>query len=73
MPTWDESKRLRNLESHGLDFTGCEAVFDGRVVTWEDAREVHGEHRINLLGWLEGIVVHMSYTERMSRTSSGEA
>jgi uncharacterized protein len=64
MPTWDEPKRLRNLKLHGLDFTGCEAVFDGPVVTWEDDREVYGEHRINLLGWLNGIVVHMTYTER---------
>ena len=64
MPTWDESKRLRNIKTHGLDFKGCEAVFDGPVVTWEDVREAYGEHRINLLGWLDGIVVHMTYTER---------
>ena len=64
MPTWDESKRLRNIKVHGLDFVGCEAVFDAPVVTWEDAREAYGEQRINLLGWLEGIVVHMTYTER---------
>lgn len=62
MPTWDESKRLRNIKSHGLDFAGCEAVFDGPVVTWEDAREAYAEQRINLLGWLQGIVVHMTYT-----------
>lgn len=24
----------------------------------------YGEQRINLLGWLEGRVVHMTYTER---------
>jgi hypothetical protein len=24
----------------------------------------YGEQRINLLGWLEGCVVHMTYTER---------
>ena len=64
MPTWDEAKRLRNLKLHGLDFNACEAVFDGPVVTWEDDREVYGEHRIYLLGWLNGIVVHMTYTER---------
>jgi len=64
MPTWDEAKRLRNLKNHELDFLGCEAVFDGPVVNWEDAREAYGEQRINLLGWLNGIVVHMTYTER---------
>ena len=64
MPTWDEAKRLRNIKVHELDFVGCEAVFDAPVVTWDDDREAYGEHRINLLGWLEGIVVHMTYTER---------
>lgn len=64
MPTWDEPKRLRNVKVHGLDFTGCEAVFYGPVVAWDDDREAYGEQRINVLGWLNGIVVHMTYTER---------
>ena len=64
MLTWDEPKRLRNIKVHGLDFMGCEAVFDNPVVTWDDDRVAYGELRINLLGWLNGIVVHMSYTER---------
>ena len=64
MATWDESKRLRNIKNHKLDLVGCESVFDGPVVTWEDARAAYGEQRINLLGWLNGVVVHMTYTER---------
>ena len=64
MPTWDERKRQSNLKDHGLDFLGCEAVFDGPVVTWDDDRIAYGELRINLLGWLNGIVVHLTHTER---------
>jgi uncharacterized DUF497 family protein len=64
MPAWDEPKRLRNIKPRGLNFVGCEAVFDSPVVTWEDDREAYGEQRINLLGGLNGIVVHMTYTER---------
>ena len=64
MPAWDEPKRLRNIKVHGLDFNGSEAVFDAPVVTWEDAREAYGEQRINLLGWLNGVIVHMTYSER---------
>lgn len=64
MPTWDETKRQSNLKTHELDFMGCEAVFDGPVVTWDDDREAYGELRINLLGWLHGTVVHLTYTER---------
>lgn len=64
MAIWDESKRLANLAKHGLDFEGCEAVFDHPIVTREDARTAYGEQRINLLGWLGSQVVHMTYTER---------
>ena len=64
MATWDEQKRQANLRSHGLDFEGCEAVFDRPVVTQEDSRMAYGEQRINLLGWLRDRVVHMTYTER---------
>jgi uncharacterized protein len=64
MPTWDDIKRQSNLKKHELDFVGCEAVFDGPVVAWDDDRETYGELRINLLGWLQGTVVHMTYTER---------
>lgn len=64
MPTWDEAKRRSNIKAHGLDFASCEAVFDSPVVTRDDDRLAYGELRINLLGWLDGIVVHMTYTER---------
>jgi len=62
--TWDERKRQANLRHHGLDFEGCDAVFDHPVVTNEDSRIAYGEQRINLLGWLRGRVIHLTYTER---------
>ncbi|MCB1036341.1 MAG: BrnT family toxin [Acidobacteria bacterium] len=64
MVTWDEAKRQKNLRRHGLDFEGCEAVFDAPVVTQEDSRQDYGELRMHLIGWLRGRVVHMTYTER---------
>lgn len=64
MLTFDESKRKENIAKHKLDFIGCEAVFDHPVVTTEDDRVIYSEQRINLLGWLWGRVVHMTYTER---------
>jgi uncharacterized protein len=62
--TWDEAKRQRNLSEHGLDFAGCDGVFDGPVIANEDDRLAYGEQRINLIGVLAGLVVHMTYTER---------
>ncbi len=64
MPTWDEAKRRKNLREHGLDFEGCEALFDGPVVVFEDKRDRYGELRLNAIGWLQGQVVHLTYTER---------
>lgn len=37
MVLWDDQKRQANLKRHGLDFEGCEEVFDNPVVTQEDA------------------------------------
>lgn len=64
MVIWDEPKRQANLRLRGLDFEGCDAVFDHPVLTVEDSREAYGEQRINLLGWLDGRIVHLTYTER---------
>jgi uncharacterized DUF497 family protein len=64
MPTWDEAKRLRNIKVHGIDFVGCEAVFDSPTLSWDDDRLAYGELRTNLLGWLRDSVVYMTYTER---------
>ena len=64
MPTWGEAKRRSNVKEHGFDFDDCEAIFDGPTVSWDDDRVAYGEQRINLLGWLHGVVVHMTYTER---------
>ena len=64
MITFDDAKRQANLKKHGFDFVGCEAVFDHPVVTWEDDREEYGEQRINLLGFLNGRLVHLTYVER---------
>ena len=64
MPTWDEAKRKANIKKHGLDFAGCEAIFDGTVSIIEDSSKPYGELRLNAVGWLQGRVVHMTYTER---------
>ncbi|MDR3056418.1 MAG: BrnT family toxin [Zoogloeaceae bacterium] len=64
MVTYDEAKRKINLKQHGIDFVGCEAIFSSPVVSWEDDRDDYGEQRINTLGFLNGVVVHLTYTER---------
>ena len=66
MTTWDESKRRKNLKDHGLDFFGCEAVWDNFTITREDVRQAYGEKRLVTFGLLEATVVVLVHTERRS-------
>lgn len=64
MLTWDEAKRKLNIRNHGLDFDGCDAIWDHFTVTREDKRQAYGEARQVCFGVLDGEVVVMVYTER---------
>jgi uncharacterized DUF497 family protein len=37
------------------------------AVEWIDDRHHYGEERINLLGMCEGVILHVTYTERGQR------
>ena len=67
MLTWDEAKRKLNIKNHGLDFAGCDAIWDHFTVTREDRRQDYGEARQVCFGILTGEVVVMVYTERPLR------
>ncbi|MHB8744852.1 MAG: BrnT family toxin [Sulfuricaulis sp.] len=64
MPSWDESKRRRNIKLHGLDFEGAEAIWDNFTVSREDIRENYGEKRMVTFGLLNGDVVILVHTDR---------
>lgn len=64
MPSWDESKRRRNIKLHGLDFEGAEAIWDNFTVTREDIRENYAEKRMVTFGLLNGEVVVLVHTDR---------
>ena len=64
MATWDESKRKKNLEDHGLDFADCDAIWDNFTITREDVRHAYGEKRLVTFGLLEGEEVVLVYTQR---------
>ena len=64
MPTWDEFKRQRNIELHGLDFEGADAIWDNFTITREDIRAHYGEKRMVTFGILSGEVVVLVHTDR---------
>ena len=57
MITFDEAKRQANIKTHGLDFIGCDAIWDNFTITREDKRHVYGEKRLVTFGLLKGDVV----------------
>ena len=66
MLTYDQAKRIINLKRHGIDFAECGRIFDAPMLSDEDTRMAYGEVRLDSLGWLDGYVVRLIWTERES-------
>jgi len=47
---WDEDKRRRNIEDHGVDFRLAALIFNNPVVEARDERDDYGEVRYRALG-----------------------
>jgi len=61
--TWDETKRLSNIEKHGIDFADVPPMFDGDVFTIEDQRFDYGETRYITFGLLQFHVIVVAHTD----------
>lgn len=62
---WDDNKADSNLQKHGIAFSHAIKAFqDVFAIEWIDDREDYGEERINRLAMCEGLILHISYTER---------
>ncbi|MGB5599832.1 MAG: BrnT family toxin [Thiothrix litoralis] len=64
MNTWDEQKRVINIQNHQIDFADCEAVFDLPMISKEDTRQNYGECRMQSLCLWRGQVVFVVWVER---------
>ena len=62
--THDPAKRRSNKRKHKIDWADCEAAFDAPMLTREDASQDYGEQRLISLGWLQGRVVVLVWTDR---------
>ncbi|WP_174801627.1 BrnT family toxin [Martelella limonii] len=61
---WDELKRLRVLDEHGVDLLYAALIFEGAVLTRVDDRRDYGERREISLGMVEGECFVDVHTER---------
>lgn len=62
---WDERKRLKNLDKHGLDFAEAEEMFEGPMLVALDTRKDYGEDRWIGRGMSQGRILVLSFTEEM--------
>ena len=64
MTTWDETKRLTNLASHGVDFRDLERLDWRRALIFEDRRRDYGETRLIAMAPLGARLHVVVYVER---------
>lgn len=61
---WDEDKRQRTIEKHGVDMVYAAGIFEGKVLTRIDPRDYEGEQRYISLGIVDGKCFIVVHTER---------
>ena len=65
---WDNNKAAVNWRNHGVTFSQAVKTFgDHFAVEWIDDREDYREERVNLVGMCDGVLLHVTYTERGER------
>jgi uncharacterized DUF497 family protein len=67
--TWNEAKRRENLRKHGVDFRDAPAIFQGPMLVEIDARQYYGEERYRGIGFIEGRLMVVVFTERASEVT----
>ena len=62
--TWDPAKDARTQELRGFGFGYSALIFDGETIEWEDDRRDYGEPRVRAIGVVDGVVLHVVFTDR---------
>lgn len=63
---WDEDKRRKNLQTHGIDFVAILGFHWETAIEAIDSRFDYSEERINAVGFLGERLVVLTYTERQN-------
>ncbi len=65
--SWTETKRLANIEKHGIDFAEAEAFDWAHASIRPDARADYGEHRFIAMGPIGTRIHVLVFTMRSGR------
>ncbi len=60
---WDELKSFANVRKHGLSFADAPQLFASPMLVEEDDREAYGEQRWFGIGFLQGRIIALIWTE----------
>lgn len=61
---WDSAKSERNRQERGFGFDIAILIFEGDTVEWLDDRRDYGETRVRAIGEVNGVVLHVVFTDR---------
>ena len=61
---WDCAKGERNRRERGFGFDFAALIFEGETLEWLDDRTDYGEARLRAIGKVDGLVVHVVFTDR---------
>lgn len=64
---WDDDKNRSNIEKHGISFEMAKSIFETEHISTIDDRKDYGELRISAKGFLEGVMIMVTYTVRGSK------
>lgn len=64
MYEWDEEKRLKNIEKHGIDFIRAKEMWNYPVCEFISSQTSHNEERLLAIGQLEEFYITVVYTWR---------
>ena len=61
---WDDTRSERNFQERGFGFDIAILIFKGGTVERPDDRRDYGERRVRAIGEVNGIVLHIVFTDR---------
>lgn len=64
MYEWDENKRQKNIEKHGIDFIDVKEMWDYPVCEIISPQTTHNEERFLAIGKIKGMCITVIYTWR---------
>ena len=61
---WDPDKEERNRQERGFGFDVAALIFEAGTIEWPDDRRDYGEARVRAIGEVDGLVLHVVFTDR---------